>query len=47
MHSFLFSTFAVGEFSTSAIICGVASLVLFAITGLIAGPNLEKFDSES
>tara|TARA_B100000700_G_C14312386_1_gene519833 strand:+ start:106 stop:249 length:144 start_codon:yes stop_codon:yes gene_type:complete len=47
MATLLFSTIALGEFSTSAIFCGVASLVLFAITGLIAGPNLEKFDSES
>ena len=47
MASILFSTFALGEFSTSAIFCGVASLVVFAITGVIAGPNLEKFDSES
>ena len=47
MPPILFATFAVGELNTSAIFCGVASLVVFAITGLIAGPNLEKFDSES
>ena len=47
MPSFLLATIAIGEFSSSAIFCGVASLVVFAITGLIAGPNLEKFDSEA
>tara|TARA_Y100001968_G_scaffold324496_1_gene363955 strand:+ start:27554 stop:27697 length:144 start_codon:yes stop_codon:yes gene_type:complete len=47
MPSILFSTFALGEFSTSAIFCGVASLVIFALTAVIAGPNLEKFDTEA
>ncbi|WP_320664796.1 hypothetical protein [Prochlorococcus sp. MIT 1223] len=46
MPSLSFSTFAVGELSTSAIFAGVASLVLFAVVGLIAGPNLEKFEEE-
>ena len=46
MSSLVFSTFAIGELSSSAIFCGVASLVLFGVVGLIAGPNLEKFEEE-
>ena len=46
MPSLAFATFALGELSTSAIFCGVASLVLFAVVGFIAGPNLEKFEEE-
>tara|TARA_Y100001968_G_scaffold333511_1_gene396814 strand:- start:3860 stop:4000 length:141 start_codon:yes stop_codon:yes gene_type:complete len=46
MSSLAFATFAIGEFSPSAIFCGVVSLVLFGVVGLIAGPNLEKFEEE-
>ena len=38
------ATFAIGGFNPSAAAVGVFSLVLFALVGLIAGPNLEKFD---
>ena len=38
------ATFAIGGFNPSAAAVGVLSLVLFAIVGLIAGPNLQKFD---
>ena len=44
MSSLVFGTIAVGELSASAIFCGIASLLLFAIVGVIAGPNLEKFE---
>ncbi len=40
------ATFAVG-YSPSAAIVGIASLVLFAVVGVIAGPNLSKFDTDS
>ena len=40
-------TFALGGGSLSATIVGVVSLVLFGLVGVIAGPNLSKFDSES
>ena len=42
-----FLTFALGGGSLSATIVGVGSLVLFGLVGVIAGPNLSKFDSES
>ena len=42
-----FITFALGGGSLSATIVGVLSLVLFALVGVIAGPNLSKFDSEA
>ena len=42
-----FLTFALGGGSLSATIVGVGSLVLFALVGVIAGPNLSKFDSEA
>tara|TARA_Y100001968_G_C19234356_1_gene656104 strand:+ start:551 stop:739 length:189 start_codon:yes stop_codon:yes gene_type:complete len=41
----LLATFAIGGFQPSAAIAGVVSILLFAIVGVIAGPNLEKFDS--
>ena len=43
----LLSTFAIGGFQPSAAIAGFAAILLFAIVGLIAGPNLEKFDVEA
>jgi len=42
-----FLTFTLGGGSLSATIVGVLSLVLFALVGVIAGPNLSKFDSEA
>ena len=41
-----FLTFALGGGSLSATLVGVLSVVLFAAVGVIAGPNLSKFDSE-
>ena len=46
MLSLPLSTFAIGS-APSAAFAGIAALVLFAVVGLIAGPNLEKFDVES
>ena len=43
----LLATFALGGFQPSAAIAGIGSLVLFAVVGAIAGPNLEKFDVDS
>ncbi len=40
------STFAIGS-APSAAFLGVAALILFAVVGVIAGPNLEKFDVEN
>ena len=40
------ATFSIGGFNPSAAAVGIASIVLFAVVGLIAGPNLEKFDVE-
>ena len=40
-----FATFGIGS-APSAAAAGVLSIVLFAIVGAIAGPNLEKFDVE-
>ena len=40
------ATIAIGEGSLSATIVGVGFLVLFGVVGLIAGPNLSKFDSD-
>ncbi len=38
------STITLGGFNASATAFGIASILLFAIVGAIAGPNLEKFD---
>ncbi|KGG14442.1 hypothetical protein EV11_1097 [Prochlorococcus sp. SS52] len=40
------STIALGGFTPSAAAAGVISLILFAVVGAIAGPNLSKFDVE-
>ena len=40
----LLATFAIGGFNPSAAAAGVFSIALFVIVGVIAGPNLEKFD---
>jgi len=42
-----FATFAIGGGSTSAAVAGVLAIVLFALVGVIAGPNLEKFDPDA
>ena len=47
MLNLSFLTFALGGGSLSATIVGVGSLVLFGLVGVIAGPNLSKFDSEA
>ena len=47
MDYLTFSTFAIGGGSISAAVVGVLSIVLFAVVGVIAGPNLEKFDPEA
>ena len=46
MTSLSFATFAIGS-APSAAYFGVASLVLFAVVGVIAGPNLEKMDPDA
>ena len=43
----LLASFALGGFNPWAAGFGIGSLVLFGLVGLIAGPNLSKFDSES
>ena len=45
MDFFSFATFGIGS-APSAAFAGIISVVLFAIVGVIAGPNLEKFDVE-
>ncbi len=40
------ATFALGGFNPSAAAVGFVSIVLFAVVGAIAGPNLSKFDVE-
>ncbi len=40
----LLATITIGGFNPSAAAVGVASIALFAIVGLIAGPNLSKLD---
>ncbi len=47
MFSLTVATITLGEGSLSATIVGVISLILFAAVGLIAGPNLSKFDSDA
>ncbi len=43
----LLASFALGGFNPWAAGFGIGSLVLFGLVGLIAGPNLSKFDSEA
>jgi len=44
--SFLsFATFGIGS-APSAAFAGILAVILFAVVGVIAGPNLEKFDVE-
>ena len=42
----LFASFAIGGFNPWAAGVGIGSLVLFGLVGLVAGPNLSKFDSD-
>ncbi len=40
----LLATITLGGFNPSAAGVGILSILLFALVGYIAGPNLEKFD---
>ena len=42
----LLASFAIGGFNPWAAGVGIASLVLFGLVGLVAGPNLSKFDTD-
>ena len=42
----LLATITLGGFNGSAAAAGFISIVLFAVVGLIAGPNLSKLDVE-
>jgi len=41
------ASFALGGFNPWAAGFGVFSLVLFAVVGVIAGPNLQNFDPDA
>ena len=43
----LLASFTLGGFNPYAAAVGVLSLVLFALVGLVAGPNLSKFDKDA
>tara|TARA_B100000424_G_scaffold266884_1_gene258736 strand:+ start:747 stop:884 length:138 start_codon:yes stop_codon:yes gene_type:complete len=43
----LFSSFSLGGFNPWAAGFGIGSLVLFGLVGLVAGPNLSKFDPDA
>ena len=43
----LLSTITLGGFNAYATAFGIFSLVLFGLVGVVAGPNLSKFDQES
>ena len=43
----LLASFSLGGFNPYAAAVGVLSLVLFALVGLVAGPNLSKFDKDA
>ena len=43
---YYFSSFAIGGFVPSAAAVGIGSMVLFALVGLIAGPNFSKIDPD-
>ena len=43
----LLASFTLGGFNPWATAFGIFSLVLFALVGLVAGPNLKNFDSDS
>ena len=40
------ASFALGGFNPWATGFGILSLVLFALVGLVAGPNLKNFDTD-
>ena len=40
------ASFAIGGFNPWAAGFGIGSLVLFGLVGLVAGPNLSKFDTD-
>ena len=40
------ASFAIGGFNPWAAAAGIASLVLFGLVGLVAGPNLSKLDTD-
>ena len=43
----LLASFALGGFNPWAAGFGIGSLVLFGLVGLVAGPNLKKFDPDA
>ena len=43
----LLASFSLGGFNPYAAAVGVLSIVLFALVGLLAGPNLSKFDKDA
>ncbi len=43
----LLASFSLGGFNPYAAAVGALSLVLFALVGLLAGPNLSKFDKDA
>ena len=43
----LLASFALGGFNPWAASFGIASLVLFGLVGLVAGPNLKNFDPDA
>ena len=42
----LLASFAIGGFNPWAAGVGIGSIVLFGLVGLVAGPNLSKFDTD-
>ena len=42
----LLASFAIGGFVPSAAAVGIGSMVLFALIGIIAGPNFSKLDPD-
>tara|TARA_Y100000589_G_scaffold298962_1_gene308004 strand:+ start:699 stop:839 length:141 start_codon:yes stop_codon:yes gene_type:complete len=42
-----FASFAIGGFNPWAAGFGIGALVLFGLVGVVAGPNLSKFDTDS
>ena len=40
------ASFAIGGFNPWAAGVGIGSIVLFGLVGLVAGPNLSKFDTD-
>ena len=43
----LLASFALGGFNPWAASFGIASLLLFGLVGLVAGPNLKNFDPDA